>query len=429
MRVAVIGAGISGLVVADRLHHQHQVTLFESNDYFGGHTNTVEVVIGDETHAVDTGFIVFNDWTYPKFIELLDDLGVSSQPTTMGFSVRDDRKGLEYSGESLGGLFAQPANFFSPSFHRLVFDILKFNRLALQQIDSLDDRSTVRSFLDRNCFSEQFAEQYLLPMGSAIWSCPMGRFNDFPIRFILEFYRNHGLLSIWQRPVWRVISGGSQVYVRALLNRFRGIRRPNTPVLGLQRDAEGVELVIRDHPPQRFDHVIFACHSDQALQIIGPQATVAEREILSAFPYQRNEVVLHTDDSVLPRQRRAWASWNYRIIQAAEEQATLTYNMNILQGIKSRHTFCVSLNQQSAIDPTKILRQFVYQHPVFTEGRGAAQARHQELLNANHTSFCGAYWGNGFHEDGVVSALRVAESLKNGSNAADLVSSGGAHAR
>jgi predicted NAD/FAD-binding protein len=412
MKIAILGAGISGLVAAHRLHDEHEITVFEANDYPGGHTNTVDVEFEGERQAIDTGFIVFNDWTYPKFMRLLDELNVASQATEMSFSVRDDRTGLEYNGHSLTTLFAQRRNLLRPRFYRMLADILRFNRQARQMVADCDQEMTVGEFLRWRGYSREFAEHYLLPMGAAIWSCPIGTFSRFPIQFIIDFYHNHGLLNVLRRPNWRVIAGGSRTYVQAITAGFRDRIRLSTPVQSVRRFADRVEVQPRGGRPERFDRVIFACHSDQALRILGDGATAAERELLGAFPYSRNVAVLHTDTSLLPRTRRAWASWNYRLTGDESAPASVTYNMNILQGIHSRHTFCVTLNDASRIDPARVLGRFEYHHPVFTTRREAAQARHGELLLANRTSYCGAYWRNGFHEDGVVSALAVVDAIR-----------------
>ena len=416
MRIAIIGAGISGLTAAYRLSPVHEVTLFEANDYLGGHTNTVEVELDGERQVIDTGFIVFNDWTYPNFIELLDELGVRSRPTSMSFSVRCDEANLEYNGSSLNGLFAQRRNLVRPSFYRMLADIVRFNRdapeLALGRPET--DETTVGEFLGRHRYSREFAEHYLLPMGAAIWSCPVGTFANFPIRFIVEFYRNHGLLSFRKRPTWRVIEGGSRNYVAKMTERFRDRIRLGTAIGHVRRSANNVLVVPRSSATEIFDHVVFACHSDQALRMLTDSALV-EREVLSEFPYGRNIAVLHTDRTVLPKRRRAWASWNYRVTspssKSANQAATVTYQMNMLQHLRSKHVFSVTLNSDEQIDSAKVLQRFEYHHPIFTVRRAAAQARHRELINVNRTSFCGAYWGNGFHEDGVVSALRVCEAL------------------
>lgn len=416
MKIAIIGAGISGLTVAYRLSPAHEVSLFEANDYLGGHTNTVEVELGGERQVIDTGFIVFNDWTYPAFIQLLDELGIHSRPTSMSFSVRCDASNLEYNGSSLNGLFAQRRNLLRPSFYRMLTDIMRFNRDApeLVQTGSANGEATVSDFLAQHRYSREFAQHYLLPMGAAIWSCPVSIFENFPIRFIVEFYRNHGLLSVRNRPTWRVIEGGSSKYVAKMAERFHDGIRLSTTVEQVRRSVDSVAVIPRNGSPETFDHVVFACHSDQASRMLA-DLTATERGVLSEFPYGRNTAVLHIDQTVLPKRRRAWASWNYHLTgrssKNASQGATVTYQMNLLQHLRSKHVFNVTLNSDEQIDPAKVLRRFEYHHPIFTVRRAAAQARHRELINVNRTSFCGAYWGNGFHEDGVVSALRVCEAL------------------
>jgi len=411
MRIAIIGSGISGMVAARELHSDHDLTILEANDYVGGHTNTVTVELDGEQYSVDTGFIVFNDRTYPNFCRLLDDLGVESQPSTMSFSVRSDADDLEYNGSSLNGLFCQRRNLLRPSFYRMIKDILRFNREAPKDIDRTSEETTVGDYLRTNGYSQQFAANYLLPMGAAIWSCPTTTFEQFPVRFIIEFYQNHGLLSLKDRPTWRVINGGSVNYMNALTASFRDRIRLKSPVRQVVRDNGSVQ-VGTDDGTEAFDEVIFACHSDQALRILGNDATTSEREILGAIPYEPNLAVLHTDTSLLPRRRSAWASWNYHVPSGSGSKATLTYNMNILQHINSQHTFCVTLNEETQISPEKVLGKFHYSHPVFTTERASAQRRHQEVIRHNRTSFCGAYWGNGFHEDGVNSGLAVASAFQ-----------------
>lgn len=421
MKIAIVGGGVSGLTAAYKLSPLHEVTLFEANDYLGGHTNTVDVDLNGEHHSMDTGFIVFNDWTYPNFIKILEELGVSSRPTSMSFSVQSEPANLEYNGSSLNGLFAQRKNLFRPSFYRMLADIVRFNREAPEKVlgAATSDETTVGEYLARNCYSAEFANHYLLPMGSAIWSCPLGTFEQFPIRFIVDFYRNHGLLSLRHRPTWRVIEGGSRSYVRKMVQQFADRVRLNTPIERVTRLNDSVMVQPVGHPALSFDHCIFACHSDQALRMLSDPSR-AEQSILSEFPYERNSAVLHTDPSVLPRRRRAWASWNYHLFQpqanSEQQSASVTYCMNILQHLRSRHVFNVTLNGDHRIDKDKVLRRITYHHPVFTSRRSAAQARHSELINTNRTSYCGAYWGNGFHEDGVVSALRVCHLLSQSSD-------------
>jgi len=412
MRVAVIGSGISGLYCTWALQGFCETTLFEADDRLGGHTNTVEVRNGSRSLAIDTGFIVYNDRTYPNFIALLSQLGVAGQPSVMSFSVHDEATGLEYNGHSPDTLFAQRSNLFRPRFHRMLLDVVRFNRIAREVAASPDDGTTVAEFLDTHRFSRPFRDLYLLPMGAAIWSCPTGTFGEFPVRFIAEFYMNHGLLDLRNRPQWRVIKGGSKTYVEAMTRGFRQNIRLATPIAHVRRAYDHVEVIPRQGLPERFDHVVFACHSDQALGILAEQATPAEREILSQFPYSRSIAVLHTDTRLLPDRRKAWASWNYRVTGEPDAPASVTYDMNILQSLDCETTYCVTLNDGKRIDPAKVIDKFVYHHPIFTIGRAAAQARHHELIGPNRTSFCGAYWRNGFHEDGVVSALQVVNWLR-----------------
>jgi predicted NAD/FAD-binding protein len=420
VRIAVIGGGISGLTAAHYLAAEHRIALFEANPYLGGHTNTVAVELGDERHQIDTGFIVFNDRTYPSFTKLLAELGVASKPTEMSFSVRNDDANLEYNGHSLRTLFAQNRNLLRPSFYRMLLDIVRFNRVAAGAVHCNGAHESVKEFVDRHRFSSAFANHYLLPMGSAIWSCPRQCFSEFPIGFVIEFFHNHGLLALRDRPTWYVVEGGSQTYVQKLSEKFNAGVRLNSPVESISRRRDGVAVRSSSHHEETFDHVVFACHSDQALRILGDDATPLECEVLSAFPYCSNVAVLHTDTSLLPRRRQAWASWNCRIGDAEASPPVVTYNMNILQGLQSRHTFCVTLNAELDIAPEQILGRYVYHHPTFDSRRTAAQSRHSELLNSNRTSFCGAYWGNGFHEDGVVSAIRVVAAIERQNRAASI---------
>lgn len=411
MKIAIIGSGISGLTCAYLLNRQHEVTVFEASDWIGGHTHTLDVEVNDERHAIDTGFIVFNDWTYPNFIRLLDQLGVASQPTEMSFSVQDPRTGTEYNGNNLNSLFAQRRNLLSPGFWGMLRDILRFNREALRDLDEqrIAADTTLGAYLRHNGYGQRFIEHYIVPMGSAIWSMSQGDMLGFPLQFFVRFCKNHGLLSVSQRPQWRVISGGSRSYVAPLSAGFAEHIRLNCPVQRVERDADGVTLHSAAGS-ERFDRVVFACHSDQALRLLAAPSQ-AEREILGALRYADNDVVLHSDTRLLPRRRLAWASWNYRLGGSSQQPAAVTYNMNILQGIQSDTTFCVSLNQTASIDPSRILGRFRYAHPQYSLAGLAAQDRWQELHGAHHSYYCGAYWANGFHEDGVVSALRVAAAF------------------
>jgi uncharacterized protein len=410
VRIAIVGSGISGLTCARLLSPDHDVTVFEADARVGGHTNTVSVTVGQEQHEIDTGFIVYNERTYPNFTRLLAELDVETTPTSMSFSVRSDRDGLEYNGTSLNGVFAQRRNLLRPKFLRLLYDIMRFNRGGSIDIDRVPHDQTVGDYVAERGYSKQFAEQYLFPMGAAIWSCPFDDFARFPIRFILEFYVNHGLLSLRNRPVWRVIRGGSRCYVGPLIEPFRDRIRLNCPVYSVQRSDDGVS-VRHAFGTDDFDEIIIASHSDQALRLLGDEADDDEAEILSAFPYRRNTAVLHTDESLLPKRRHAWASWNYHIGSEPSSMPTVTYNANILQQLESEHTFCITLNEDDPIDPRKVLAEFEYSHPVFTSRRAEFQARHQDFIRRRRTSFCGAYWRNGFHEDGVVSAMAVCEEF------------------
>ncbi len=408
MQIAVIGSGISGLACAHYLSAHHRVEVFEANRQIGGHTATVDVQLGTRRYAVDTGFIVFNDWTYPNFIALLDELGVSSRPTSMGFSVHDEVTGLEYCGSGLNGLFAQRRNLLSPRFLGMVRDILRFNREAVEDLDAgrVDDATTLGEYLDQRRYGQAFRRQYLVAMASAIWSADCDSVLDFPLQFFLRFFRNHGLLSVNDRPQWRVIKGGSRSYIPALSKPFADNIRLDCPVQRIRRDETGVTVLSRQGE-ERFDRIVLACHSDQALKLL-EQPSPEEQAILGDIRYADNDVVLHTDTRLLPSRRLAWASWNYRLGGDPEQPAALTYNMNILQGLDASRTFCVSLNQTDQIDPAQILGRFTYAHPQFSVAASAAQQQWQTLLGKQHTFFCGAWWANGFHEDGVVSALRVA---------------------
>ncbi|MCP4079300.1 MAG: NAD(P)-binding protein [Planctomycetaceae bacterium] len=413
-RIAIIGSGISGLTVARHLHAENDITIFEASSWVGGHTHTIDVERDGQQWAVDTGFIVFNDRTYPNFIEMLDELKVPSQPAPMTFSVRCDATDLEYRGADLPGLFAQRKNIFRPRFYRLLQGIIKFNKAGVKLIEDGDDRMTVKQFFETNKFSRDFYEYYFLPMGSAIWSCPQSTFEEFPIRFIADFYHHHGLLSVKNRPQWRVISGGSRSYVAPLIADFKDRIRLDTPVHHVHRQPEQVTVSFAGGR-EVFDHVVFACHADQALRLLGDKATSSERQILCAFPYESNDVVLHHDEEILPKRRRAWAAWNYLMPDSQEHKASLTYCMNILQSFECQDTFCVTLNNTDRINPNKIIQSFNYWHPVFDARRKEMQQRHGELLGPQRTSFCGAYWGNGFHEDGVVSGLAVVNQFKQAS--------------
>lgn len=403
MRIAIIGSGIAGNVAAHHLHREHDIAVFEAGGHAGGHTHTHDIELDGRRWAIDTGFIVFNDRTYPNFIGLLDELGVASQESSMSFSVRVEAGGLEYNGTTLNSLFAQRRNLLRPSFLGMVREILRFNREAPALLESAAAELTLGAFLEHGGYGRPFIDHYLVPMGAAIWSTDPQRMLGFPARYFVRFLHNHGMLSVNDRPVWRTIRGGSREYVRRLTAPFAPRIRLRTPVRGLRRFASHV-LVETDHGAERFDAAFLACHSDQALALLR-DPTGPEREALGAIGYQENEAVLHTDARLLPRRRLAWAAWNYHVPAAPRERVALTYNMNILQRLDAPQTFCVTLNRSEAIDPARVLKRIVYHHPLYTPAAVAAQARQRELNGARRTYYCGAYWRFGFHEDGVVSAL------------------------
>jgi len=405
LKIAVVGTGIAGNVAAYKLNETHDVTVYEAAGYVGGHTNTVDVYEDGRKIPVDTGFIVFNDRTYPNFIELLDEIGQASQPSEMSFSVRSEDGGLEYNGAGLNSLFAQRINLFRPSFHRMIRDILRFNGTAVSSLDDEDADQTVGSYLDRHDYSDEFLGHYLAPMAAAIWSSEPVAVAGMPLRFLVRFFHNHGLLQLKDRPQWRVIEGGSREYVAKLVAGHRDRIRLNSPVLRISRHSDGVEVVTAEAGSEWYDAVFLACHSDQALSMLA-DATDAERDVLGAIEYQDNEAVLHTDSSVMPRRRRAWAAWNYHLPADGARRVAVTYNMNILQRLDAKRDYCVTLNSDEKIDPSAVIRRIHYQHPVYRRETTAAQSRQAEL-NAERTYFCGAYWRNGFHEDGVVSALNA----------------------
>ncbi len=408
MKIAVIGTGIAGNVVAYHLARRHEITVFEADARVGGHTNTVEVEWQGSSYPVDTGFIVFNEWTYPNFIALLDELGVGWQDSDMSFSVQCRHHHLEYNGASLNTLFAQRRNLLRPSFHRMVRDILRFNREATELLRPGAPDCSLEDYLHGKGYSREFRDHYVMPMGAAIWSAKPDGFGRVPARFFVRFFHNHGMLSVNERPTWRVIRGGSARYVEKLVAGHRERIRLSSPVQRIRRCADHVEVRAAHQAPERFDQVFIATHSDQALAMLADPSEL-ERRTLGAIGYQHNEAVLHTDASLMPRRRRAWAAWNYHIPRRRQRRVAVTYNMNILQGLKAPAQFCVTLNHREAIDPDRIIARFDYAHPVFTPEAVAAQRRQRDLNGVNRTYYCGAYWRYGFHEDGVVSALAALE--------------------
>lgn len=411
-KIAIIGSGISGLTCGYLLNKKYDVHLFEANDYLGGHTATIDIELNNRHYAVDTGFIVFNDRTYPHFQALLNKLNIIPQATEMSFSVHNAISGLEYNGHSLSSLFAQRRNIFNPTFWSFLAEIIRFNRTC-QQIFNKGDYPAINmgDFLKQQQFSEFFSYHYILPMGAAIWSSSIDDVKQFSLRFFIGFFHNHGLLNIVNRPQWYVLKGGSRTYIPQLIQDFKKQIYLSSAVTSVKRLSTSVELQINGNEWQQFDKVIFACHSDQALKLLD-SPSAHEIDILSAIPYQNNQVVLHTDEQLLPVRKKAWASWNYRLNGDATSPSAVTYNMNILQGFAANAPlFLVTLNQTEHINPNKILRKFVYAHPVLNQQSVQAQQRKNEICGHNNSYFTGAYWHNGFHEDGVKSALDVCHKL------------------
>jgi predicted NAD/FAD-binding protein len=410
VKIAIVGSGVSGLVAAHLLSPRHDVVLFEADARVGGHVHTVDVEGAGGITAVDTGFIVFNRRTYPSFVRLLDRLGVEVQESEMSFGVRSDARDLEYSGSGLRGLYAQPANAASPRFHRMVADIFRFFREARELLEEGPEVELL-PWLEARGYSRAFIEDHLLPMVGAVWSSSRQGVKGFPARFLARFFDNHGFLQVNDRPSWYTVKGGSRTYVQAILDGFRGEVRTSCPVLSLRREPRAVVVRSAGGSAERFEHVILACHADQALRML-EDPSPAEQDLLSAFPYRANDVLLHEDEGVMPRRRRAWASWNYHLDDQASPGASVTYWMNRLQRLPGDRQYFVTLNRTAAVRPDRILRRFEYTHPVFTAAGVAAQARHPELLGHRRTSYCGAYWRNGFHEDGVVSALAACRGFE-----------------
>ena len=407
-KIAIVGSGVSGLVVAHLLHPGHEITLYEAGSHIGGHTHTHAVEQQGRPYQVDTGFIVYNEKTYPNFINLLEQLGVVSQPSNMSFSVQSAESGLEYNGTSLNHLFAQRLNLLRPSFHRMLRDIFRFYREAGEMLEGHDHTTTLGAYLADNRYGDEFVRDHIIPMGAAVWSADPAGMYEFPASSFIRFFHNHGFLQRKNRPRWRVIQGGSHRYVEVLTRPFTNCIKLNTPVQSITRHPGHVEIRAHRHAPERFDEVVIAAHSDQALSILD-DPTPAESQILGALRYQRNETVLHTDAKLLPRKKLAWASWNYYLPRQQTQTPTVTYNMNMLQTLESPRPFCVSLNRQDEIDHTQTIKCMTYHHPIFDLKALDAQDRKNEISGRNRTHYCGAYWGHGFHEDGVRSGLDVAK--------------------
>jgi predicted NAD/FAD-binding protein len=410
MHIAVVGAGVSGLVVAHLLAPAHDVVVFEADDRAGGHSHTVRVDTEHHTLGVDTGFVVFNDRNYPLFERLLSGLGVASQPSDMSFGVADESGDFELASTSPNGLFASRAHLVTPWFHRMLLDVARCQRAGRRLLEGPETDVSLLDWLGEQRFSRAFVDRLMVPMASAIWSADPRQLGTFPARFLLEFFANHGMLGLRDRPRWRTVVGGSRTYVEALTRPLGDRLRLATPIRAICRQDDGVTVTPVGGDGVRFDEVVVAVHADQALRLLS-DATALERELLGVFPYQESETVLHTDVRLLPRRRRAWASWNCHLLAEATGKPTITYHMNRLQGLAADREYCVTLNRSAAIDPARVIRTMVYAHPVYTSAGWAAQRRHSEISGRNHTHFCGAYWRWGFHEDGVASAVRVAEQL------------------
>ncbi|WP_320671445.1 NAD(P)/FAD-dependent oxidoreductase [Patulibacter defluvii] len=417
MRIAIVGSGISGLACAHALRERHDVVLLEADDRAGGHAHTHELTLVGRRLRVDSGFIVCNDRTYPGFLGLLRELGVPLRETSMSFSVSAREHDFEYHGDSLSGLFAQRRNALDPRFLRMVAEYARFNRVARRVLEQGDETTSLRELLRRERFSPWFAERLIVPQASAVWSADPEQLWSFPALFLLRFFANHGMLSLRDRPTWLTVDGGSARYVEALLAPFGERLRLSAPVTGVARRDDHVLVRVGDRPPERFDHVVLACHGDQALALL-EDPTAAESAILGAFPYRENRATLHHDRRLLPRRRRAWSSWNAHLLERPKPAPTVTYDLHRLQGLPALpddQRLLVTLNLDEAIAPAAVLRRMTYQHPVFTSAGLAAQRRWGEisggLRERGRTHFCGAYWRWGFHEDGCWSGLRVARAL------------------
>tara|TARA_A100001011_G_scaffold400888_1_gene520757 strand:+ start:62671 stop:63918 length:1248 start_codon:yes stop_codon:yes gene_type:complete len=411
MKIAIIGSGISGLTCAYLLYKKHNITIYESNNYVGGHTNTISINDDNKDYNIDTGFIVYNNDTYPNFVKILNKLKVETQPSTMSFSLTCQQSGLEYGTGSLSSLFGNKSNIINLKFYKLLFGIITYFKNAKIFLNDNNNFSyTVLDFIKESKTNIFTYEKFILPMASAIWSTNFNEIEQMPAKYLFEFYKNHDLLSINPTKKWRVIKGGSKQYVSKLTKPFYDKIRLNTNVLSIQRKNDAVFIKTDSNEQEKFDSVIIACHSDQALKIL-KDLTSEEKKILSNIPYQSNQAILHTDISVLPKNKKMWSSWNSFIPKEEESKVSLTYNMNILQSLKSEKTFCVSINMEKYINPSKVIKKINYSHPTFNKMSVEAQSKKNKISGKNNTYFAGAYWRYGFHEDGVMSALEVCKNF------------------
>ena len=409
LKIAVIGSGISGLTSAFLLSKKHEVFLYEKNDYIGGHTHTHAIYENDKKINVDSGFIVYNENTYPNFMKLLDILKIESQHTTMGFSVKSDYNDFEYAGNSIHSIFAQKLNLFRPTFLKMIYQIMIFNKVSKNEYNNIDENITLNDYLLKFSFSEKFVNHYIIPMGAAIWSTSPKKMLNMPAKFFIRFFHNHGLLEVTNRPQWWVIKNGSFQYVKKIIKPFEKNIFLDCKINSISRSNEKVTIKF-DEGEKIFDSVVIATHSDQALKLLS-DSTDAESQILGSIKYQKNIALLHTDKSILPNRKIAWSSWNYLLNKSRDDLVTLTYNMNILQTLKTKKVYCVTLNNTTSIDESKIIKKIIYHHPLFDLESVKAQNKKNEICGSNNTYFCGAYWGYGFHEDGVNSALDVCKKF------------------
>lgn len=409
MKIAIVGSGIAGLGAAWLLSRQHEVVLFESQNRLGGHTHTHQISRFGRDYSIDTGFIVFNPENYPHLTRMFDQLGVESQATTMGFSVHDGGSGLEYNATNLNAMFCQRSNLLSPRFLRMVREILRFYRECPALLDEPGDGPTLGDYLATNGYSKLFIDDHLVPMACALWSSPSRRIVDFPAKYLVRFMANHRMLQVQGRPDWRVVTGGSSSYITAMQSQWRASVRLDTPVKTLRRTEADVVLSTAAGD-ESFDQVVLACHADDALAILSDPSD-EESSVLGAMGFQDNDTVLHTDARILPKRRAAWAAWNAYVPADPAEHCTVSYCMNLLQSIESPEPFIVTLNRSADIDPSKVIARMNYRHPVYDHASVAAQARRKEINGVRRTWYAGAYWGFGFHEDGLRSSVEVATAM------------------